>query len=229
MLNLLIAAVIIFGGWWALRKLATAQPAQVRAGMRKAAGAGLMGAAALLALRGGLQVAAPLFALGLGMFTNVTGMMKNGAFWKKPPGQKSRVTTSVLDMELDHDTGAMDGTILTGPMQGRKLSSLKSEEFGAIRRQCLAAADQSAALFDAWLSRTHPDFNDPQSAGNASGGATSAKMTRQEALAILGLSGNPTAEDIRLAHRNLIKQFHPDRGGTDYLAAKINMAKETLL
>jgi len=229
MLNLAIALVIIVGGWWALRKLATAQPAQVRAGMRKAAGVGLMGAAALLALRGGMQFAAPLFALGLGMFTNVAGMMKNGAFWKKAPGQKSRVATSVLEMALDHDTGAMEGTILTGELRGRKLSSLKPHELGALRQHCMAAADQSLALFDAWLQRVHPEFQEAQSSRNSSAGSGSGKMTREEALAILGLSGNPTPEDVRTAHRSLMKQFHPDRGGTDYLAAKINTAKETLL
>lgn len=227
--NLLIALVIVIGGWWLLRKLATAQPAQVRAGMQKVAGAGLMGAAAFFALRGGMQIAAPLFAVGLGLFTNVTGLMKNGAFWKKAPGQKSRVATALLDMELDHDTGAMDGTVLAGSFQGRRLSSLSVHECGALRQQCLEAADQSLALFDAWLQRTHPEFQASQAEAGSTASSASGPMSRNEALAILGLTGNPTPEQVRNAHRNLMKQFHPDRGGTDYLAAKINMAKEKLL
>jgi DnaJ-domain-containing protein 1 len=99
---------------------------------------------------------------------------------------------------------------------------------GALREQCAAAADQSLALLDAWLDRAKPGWR----GGNAGKGAApagSSKMTREEALAVLGLKAGATANDIRDAHRRLMKQFHPDRGGSDYLAAKINQAKDVLL
>ena len=230
MINLLIALVVVFGGWWALRMLATAQPAQIRTVMRKAAGGGLIVVSAVLAMRGAMQIAGPLFVLGLGMFTNVAAMMKPGAFWKKPVGQKSTVKTSVLEMELDHDTGAMDGTVLAGPLAGQKLSALGLEQISALHAQCVSAGDQSAALLDAWLQRAHPEF---RSQGTKQGGGAansgSGKMTREEALALLGLRGAPSADEIKSAHRKMMKQFHPDLGGTDYLAAKINAAKDTLL
>jgi DnaJ domain len=54
-------------------------------------------------------------------------------------------------------------------------------------------------------------------------------MSRAEALKVLGLEDGATEEDIRAAHRRLILQIHPDKGGTSYLAAKINEAKDVLL
>jgi hypothetical protein len=133
-------------------------------------------------------------------------------------------------MELDHDTGAMDGTVSVGPLAGQKLSTLGAEQISALHAQCVSAGDQSAALLEAWLQRVHPEFRHP--GGQQSGGAGnsgSGKMTREEALAVLGLRGKPSEEDIKAAHRKMMKQFHPDLGGTDYLAAKINAAKDALL
>jgi hypothetical protein len=54
-------------------------------------------------------------------------------------------------------------------------------------------------------------------------------MSREEALRVLGLGPGASADDIREAHRRLIRQNHPDTGGSDYLASKINEAKDVLL
>jgi DnaJ domain len=54
-------------------------------------------------------------------------------------------------------------------------------------------------------------------------------MAHDEALAILGLKRGASADEIKQAHKRLMKDFHPDLGGTDYLAAKINEAKNVLL
>jgi hypothetical protein len=131
-------------------------------------------------------------------------------------------------MELDHDTGQMDGVVLAGALAGKKLSSLTHDQLSILHAQCSSAGDQSAALLEAWLQRTQSEF---KAAGAASGQtrAGPGKMTREEALAVLGLRGSPSPEEIKTAHRSLMKQFHPDRGGNDYLASKINAAKDVLL
>ncbi len=66
-------------------------------------------------------------------------------------------------------------------------------------------------------------------AGAARVPATKAAATLEEASAILGVPADASAEDIRAAHKKLIGQLHPDKGGTDYLAAKINDARRVML
>ncbi|MGQ0486280.1 MAG: DnaJ domain-containing protein [Hyphomicrobiales bacterium] len=231
MQNFILALVIVFGGWWLLRKLGSTQPAKIRGLLRMAAGGAILALAGFLALRGAMNVAVPLFLLGLG-FLGQPAMFPDGFPWKpKTPGQRSRVTTGLLAMELEHDTGRMDGTVLAGPLQGRQLSALSEAELRSLHRLCGNAADQSLALLEAWLDRSKPDWR--RAWGRPAGGGAAAPgggaMSRQEAFAVLGLKPGAATGDIRAAHRRLMKEFHPDRGGSDYLAAKINQAKDVLL
>ena len=79
--------------------------------------------------------------------------------------------------------------------------------------------------------RTAPGTGGPGAgqSGKRSGPPQTTAMSRAEALKVLGLEEGASEADVRAAHRRLIQQTHPDKGGTSYLAAKINEAKDVLL
>jgi hypothetical protein len=229
-MNFILGLVIVVGGWYLIKSFANAQPAQVRGLIRKLGGVAVLVFAGFMMLKGEINLAIPLFMLGLGLMGQ-QAMFPNGMPWqRKTPGQESRVSTSLLAMKLDHDAGRMEGEVLAGAYKGRKLSSLTLPEAQALHAQCAATPDQSRALLEAWIERSRPEWrNQWNSQGASAPAANSQKMTRAEALAILGLKEGASGDDIRAAHRRLMKTAHPDLGGSDYLAAKINEAKEFLL
>jgi hypothetical protein len=229
MLNLIIALAIVFGGLWLIRKLAKASPSQAAGLTRKLAGGALIGLSGLLALRGLSTYAVPLFALGLGMIGQAS-MFPDGFPWnKKSPGQKSRVATGILAMELDHDSGKMTGRVISGPFKGTSLEEMDNTNLQSLYDYCARASDQSISLLEAWLERNKPEWRETWTGTDKAKQARTGAMSRDEALAVLGLKAEATSEDIKNAHRRLMKDFHPDRGGSDYLAAKINQAKDILL
>jgi hypothetical protein len=157
----------------------------------------------------------------------------------RPPsgGQTSTVGTAFLRMTLDHDTGRMEGTVLRGRFAGMRLEELGAADLVALLRECRAEDEEGARLLEAYLDRVHPEWRD-ELAGERAGGGESAggarstsggDMSVDEAYAILGLSAGADAEAIKEAHRRLMVKLHPDHGGSDYLATKINRARDVLL
>jgi DnaJ-domain-containing protein 1 len=126
----------------------------------------------------------------------------------------------------------MTGTVLRGRFAGLRLEELGRADLLALLRECRAEDEESARLAEAYLDRAHPDWQEDV-AGARTGAppprGSSADVTVDEAYAILGLAAGATAQQIREAHRRLMKQLHPDHGGTDYLATKINRARDVLL
>jgi hypothetical protein len=226
----IIALAVVFGGLWLIRKMARTPQAAMPGFIQRVAGVGIMGFAGLLAMRGAMNIAVPLFVFGLGL-AGKSKIFPQGFNWgrSKTPGQKSRVATSLLSMELDHDSGGMDGEILSGAMQGRRLSSLTQQEMITFHGVCRTAGDQSLPLYEAWLDRAQPEWRQAWGQGGSKTSANGSAMSKDEAYAVLGLKPGATADDVRTAHKRLMKDFHPDRGGSDYLAAKINAAKDVLL
>ena len=145
--------------------------------------------------------------------------------------QSSDVETASVRMRLDHDTGAMSGTVLQGRFAGMRVEELPLPDLLALLRECRAADEDGARLIEAYLDRAHPEWRDELRGGdNASAAAApSSDMTVKEAYEILGLSPEADEAEVRAAHHRMMKQFHPDHGGSDYFATKINRARDVLV
>ncbi len=223
----IVALLIVL---WALNGFVKANPKGVAIGMRAAGGVAALAAAAILALRGQIQFAVPLGAAGLGLLGWLPWSAAGfGARTQKTSGQASRVRSAFLEMELDHDSGALRGRVLAGRHQGNALDALDLPTLLSL----LAEVDQeSRALLAAYLDRRHPGWREHGDAGATAGqghAAGAGHMTEQEAYQILGVAPGASAQDISRAHRLLMKKLHPDQGGSTYLAARVNEAKELLL
>jgi hypothetical protein len=145
-------------------------------------------------------------------------------------GGSSSVDTAFLHMELDHASGGMAGRVLAGRFAGRNLADLVFAELLELHRAC-AGDPSSLAVLEAYLDRTQPaDWRARAEAAERpepppSGGG----MTRERAYQILGLAPGASEEAIRSAHRRLMMKNHPDHGGSAYIAAEINRARDLLL
>ena len=226
----LMALVLVI---WVSKKFVAANPANLARYSRNIGGIASIIIAAVLAARGALQFAAPLALFGFGLLNGGFGFGSS----KKTEGQRSKVRSEFLEMELDHDSGAMRGLVLKGMYEGQDLVDLDLDFLIELRAEC-QSDPQSAQLLDAYLDRTEPDWReqaglsgeghtgDASTSGNASATGT---MSREEAFEILGLKPGASHDDIHDAHRNLMMKNHPDQGGSTYLAAKINQAKDVAL
>ena len=178
-----------------------------------------------------LAALVPLAYRAVGLFQTFstirafTNRMKAGASPGPTPGQTSEVETEFLRMRLDHDTGEMDGTVLQGRHEGCGLRGLGLPELLELMNECRSDR-QSVAVLAAYLDRFHEGWRERQ---KPPPGPSSDAMNDDEARAVLGVGPDATREEIVQAHRRLMQRLHPDRGGSDYLAAKLNAAKDLLL
>ncbi len=147
------------------------------------------------------------------------------------PGKRSHVRTAALEMELDHDTGELDGVVLAGRFDGKPLGDLSELELYELLAE-LADDGESRQLLETYLDGRLPLWRD-HAQTDVGGGETrppaSGPMSKQEAYQVLGLEAGASAADIRKAHRRLMQRLHPDLGGSSFLAARINEAKDVLL
>ena len=145
-------------------------------------------------------------------------------------GQTSTVQSKYIRMTLNHDSGDINGEVLAGQFKGMTLDQMDLEVLLQLLQEC-QDDEESVALLQAYLDRVYTDSWQQQAGaqGQQQTASASNEMSHEEALQILGLSSSASEAEIIEAHRRLMQKLHPDRGGSDYLAARINLAKDTLL
>ncbi len=233
--GLALALLYFFAKW-----LTQSNPAKLTQTLKMLIGMALLLVCAGLAVTGKYVAAAPLalFALSLlgwgsaGKFRFPGGFSLGGLGGaSKSAGQTSNISSRFLHMELDHDSKKLEGKVLAGAFAGRALSSLQVDDLKQLWREVQADQDSAALLeayLDSRLSNWRVNFDADSTAGQRDTSGSSA-LTEKEAYEVLGLAPGASVDDIRAAHRRLIKRLHPDSGGSAFLASKLNEAKDRLL
>ena len=229
MLAFVLGVIVLILLLFAAYSFSKADPKQAARVLRYiGAGAALLFAVFLL-VRGQIGPAVSIGLIGLGLLGFIPLWRASfGGRTQKTPGQVSRVRTAFLEMELDHDSGALRGQVLAGRHQGAALDDLDVPTLIALLREI---DEDSLRLLAAYLDRRQPRWREhaPDDAASANRASRGGKMTEEEAYQILGIQPGATAQEIARAHRSLIKKLHPDQGGSTYLAARINEAKDVLI
>jgi DnaJ domain len=225
----LLGALALILLLWALNAFTKTDPKVAARILKIAGGIALLAGALALAFFERFALALPLGIAGLALLGLWPGGFGMGRRTQRTPGQVSRVRSAFLEMELDHDTGAMRGRILAGRYEGRSLDEM---DVPTLLNLLVAIDEESRALLATYLDRREPGWREHAKADAAAGSGGAPRggpMTQEEAYQILGLEPGASAEEIGRAHRTLMKKLHPDQGGSTYLAARINEAKDTLL
>jgi len=236
--TLIAGAIAVLVLYLLLQMFRAANPAALARALKIVGGVLSLATAAFVGLRGELAVAIPLGIFGAGLlgwapfgtagFGNFGGLF-SGFNTQRSAGQSSQVRSEYLEMILDHDSGKLAGRILAGPHAGRSLDEFDLPQLAAMMPGFDA---ESVALLESYLDRRFPAWRENAERNTAGGqrrAASSGKMTDEEAYQILGLQPGSSRDEIGRAHRSLMKKLHPDQGGSTYLAARVNEAKDILL
>lgn len=232
LVGLVVLAVVLIAG----RAFVHASPAQLAQGVRAftAAFSALASTGLLFSGRFGLAlitIGATVMAVRA-MYRASTGP---GGFGGGAGGQarSSEVVTDTLQMELDHTSGDLEGEVLRGRFAGRSLHSLGLSELLDLLADCQREDPRSVPLIETYLDRRDPDWRGQAggagTAGEGPGRGAEGTMDEATAWSVLDLAPGATAEEIKAAHRRLMNKLHPDHGGSSYLAAQLNEAKDLLL
>ena len=233
---LALLLLLLFGGGWLF--FAPNAKAAAKA-MRYTAVGALVLLSIFLAVTGraflDLPVGALIVWLARDWFTRGSpGLARLKAWLEGMPYEagKSIIETPWLRMTLDQESGALEGVVLAGRFRGAPLDQLDLNQLHSLLNEFAAADLESTRLLEAFLDRSHKGWREsagPNREDAADRRAGAAAMTKEEAWQVLGLEPGAGEDAIREAHHNLMMKFHPDHGGSTYLARQINAARDVLL
>lgn len=204
-----------------------ADPARLAHGLRMAGPflLGLAGAVATVAGRSGIGGPVLLAAFAWWVF------LKRREKPDRHGTRRSMVRTAALEMELDHESGKLEGLVLAGSAEGRMLGAMGLAELRQLYRE-LSSDSESRQLLETYLDSRFPVWRRDTQADDGKRLGIAPRpgaMTKEEAYKILGLEAGAAAADVRKAHRRLMQRLHPDVERTSFLAARINEAKDVLI
>ena len=247
-IRVVLAAIIITAAWFGIRWLQGHSSQQLRRGLLRLALYFGIAVVIILALTGRLHWLIAVVASLIPFIQRLAPLLRYIPFAQQayrhyqrhksanappPPGQTSSVSARFIQMTLNHNDGSIDGVILEGPYRQRRLGEMSLEQLLECLQQWRLHDEESVRLLSAYLDQTYgQEWRQADTTGSSSdtgGGQSQNGMSEDEALAILGLSQPVSQAEIIAAHRRLMQKLHPDRGGSNYLAVKINQAKELLL
>lgn len=214
---------------WFANNYVKANPALLSRYGKKAGGAAALIIGILLLLKGRADIGIPVAVLGIWLL----GINLPIWPWYVPMGNGANTVgrTEKIETERTLD-GRISGRLLKGRHAGEKLDALDFNTLVDTLIDLQRHDAKSARLLHVYLDSRFPGWRETAQ-GNAharQGGTTgSASITKEEAYEILGLQVGASEEEIRKAHRSLMKKLHPDQGGSTYLATRVNMAKDVLL
>lgn len=234
-MNFVIGMVLLFLLLTAIKQFARMDASAAARLVRHGGGVlGMIGALFLL-LRGRVGLAAALASMVANFAGWRTTGLPGGAFRNAgsgaASGRASAARSAMIEMRLDHASGAMSGSVLAGAYAGRALDALSRPELMSLRQELARDDPDGVNLLEAYLDRRFAGWRETdQGQGQARGSARpGGAMSRREAYEILGLAEGASAAEIIRAHRALMKKFHPDHGGSTALAARVNQAKDVLM
>jgi hypothetical protein len=221
-----IALVLVL---YLLKALSRVDPVALANVLRYAAIALALLGLVLLIVGGKIGLVMMAASLGYPLWRRWQAHRQTGGFGRRA-GRSSGVDTAYLAVSLDHDTGTVDGYVKQGHFAGRRLGELSQPELVQLLDEVRRADPEAIAVLEAYLDRIHgPEWRNASAGGGGNRATGRGPMAREEALAMLGLPANADEAQIREAHHRLMLKLHPDHGGSDYLAARLNEARDVLL
>lgn len=227
--RVILLAAAIFLVLHAVSYVKKQPPQDRRKAIFKCLGILLIGVVVILALTGRMHWVGAAIALALPFLKNIAGLALRLLPFLRYIQQRtgpSVINTSILKVTVNFAQGTMNGEVLSGEFAGKNLDELNQSQLEKLLAFCQENDADSYRLLAAYMQRRfgQQQYQQHSSSNNSSGG-----MSKKEALDVLGLDEKASEKDIITAHKKLMQKIHPDRGGSDYLAAKINQAKDVLL